>query len=68
MSQVEILNYLKDNPNTWFDSHQITTGIGLSANVFQRLQRLRKYGEVNWKRVREGSVLKYLYRHKAPVT
>ena len=65
MSQQDVHAFLKDNPDKWFTSKEISDMLGVSlGSTTISLKRLRETGEVEYWRFRELSGGPYQYRFK----
>ena len=60
MSQSEVFEFLKKNPDTWFSIKEIlkNMNIGLTSSS-ENLRRLRRSGYIIFKRKGKGYVYKY---------
>lgn len=70
MGQQEVYNFLKDHPNDWFTSRDISKGINISVgSVTVSLKRLREKNEVQYKSggKRYERKKQYLYKFKPAV-
>jgi predicted transcriptional regulator len=67
MGQQEVYNFLKDRPNEWFTSRDISKFIDTSVgSVTVALKRLRENNEVQYKAIaKKGKKrARYLYKFK----
>ena len=64
MGQLEVYEFLKDYPDRWYSSREISDGIALSfPTTVMALKRMREYAEVDY----EGSGYngdRYTYKFK----
>ncbi len=65
MGQQDVYNFLKDNPNDWFTSRDISKGIKISiGSVTVCLKKLREKNEVQHKSVGNAYRRKKQYQYK----
>ena len=51
MGQEEVLNFLREHPNEWFSSKQISEMMNIDPNrLYRNLNRLRRWNHVLFKR------------------
>jgi len=64
MSQQEVYTFLKNNPNEWFTSKDISKSSGISiGSVTTSLKKLRTRGEVGYK-LNENFYGRNCYKYK----
>ena len=66
MGTQQILQTLKENPDTWYNYKQLIQQTLLSkSNVMRILKQLKKYNEICYKHVRQPKQTPcYYYKHK----
>ena len=67
MGQQDVYNYLRDHPNDWFTSKEISSGMNQSiGSITICLKKLRIRNDINFKPtgLRKGKRAQYLYKYK----
>jgi predicted transcriptional regulator len=72
MTQNNVLDFLKKNPNKWFTTNEIIEGLNIqkrSSNISSNLKRLRYYRLVNFEyiSIRIGNRYCWKYKHKPEI-
>ena len=64
MGQVDIYQFLKDKPDRWFTSREISEGVQISKGpIMMALKILRESGEVEFKGIgKRGKPYQYKYK------
>jgi len=66
MGQQEVVEYLKENPGKWFDTHQLAKALNVNSSSINRVvRRLRLERFVSYKEnLTFDNHKMYLYKHR----
>ena len=66
MGQQEVYDFLKNHPDRWFTSREISEALGISiGSVTMSLKKLRKSGIIDWESTGKKNTFRYRYKKPA---